>query len=158
MTETIAENAKTAIRPNVANMVKAAGGSYHKDDFVGTTLNGLTVAQVLEIGTALGMEVAKYGHLNPGQQRMTVGNKIRKLTAIREVPEVGGKPDQKVVDANEAAAAVRDQIEDLAEAAKEANKAAAEAKAAEKAAKSAAVKSAKKAKGAAPVESEGGEV
>lgn len=140
---------KTAIRPNIANMVKTKGGSYHKDDFVGVTLAGLSVAQVLAIGSARGIDVTKYAHLNPGQQRMTVGNKLRAMTAIKEVPEIDGKPDQNICDANEKTAAVRDAIEDMAAEMKEANAAEAQAKADAKA-KAAAEKAAAKAKVEAP--------
>lgn len=136
--------AKTSIRPNIANMVKTKSGSYHKDDFVGTTLNGLSVEQVSEIATQLEIDVTKYEHLNPGQIRMTIGNKFRGMTAIVDVPEVDGKPDQKAVDKNEKAYAVRDLIEDLAGPMKEANEEAAAAKAAAKA-------------NPEPTESEGGE-
>lgn len=70
---------KTIIRPNTAGMIKTAGGSFHKADFVGSTLAGLTVEQVKTIGADMGIDVSKYAHLNPGQQRMTIGNSLRKL-------------------------------------------------------------------------------
>lgn len=152
---------KTTIRPNTANMVKS-GGSYHKPDFIGLALAGLTVAQVSLVAVAAGLDTAKYAHLNPGQQRMTLGNQMRKLTAIADVPEVDGKPDQKIVDKNEAAYAVQTKIEDLANQYRDENAAAKKAKDDEKAAvkeaKAAAKAAAKKSEKAAPVESEGGEV
>ena len=58
---------KTTIRPNIANMVKTAGGSYHKDDFVGNALAGLTLDQVKNISSEIGLDPSKYEHLNNGQ-------------------------------------------------------------------------------------------
>ena len=116
----------TKIRPNIANMVKTKSGSYHKADFVGETLNGLTVDQVKEIGTELGLDVAKYSHLNPGQIRMTIGNKLRAMT--KEVPETNedgtaleAKALDKAVAANKAAEEVRDNISVMADKFKETN-------------------------------------
>lgn len=146
---------KTTIRPNITNMTKTPGGSYHKPDFIGDALAGLTVAQVLAIAVVVGLNADKYSHLNPGQQRMTLGNSLRKLTNIVEVPEVDGKPDQKVCDKNEAAAAVRDSITDLADKYRAENAAAKEAAAKAKADAKAEKAAAKAAK---PTESEGGEV
>jgi hypothetical protein len=78
--ETATEIKKTTIRPKTEAMVKAKGGSFHTDDFIGNALAGLTVAQVLSIGnTVAGIPEDKYAHLNPGQQRMTVGNALRKV-------------------------------------------------------------------------------
>jgi len=155
---------KTTIRPNIANMTKTVGGSYHKPDFIGDTLAGITVAQVLLVAIAVGLDADKYKHLNPGQQRMTLGNSLRKMTNVLEVPEVDGKPDQKVVDKNEEIFAIREKIEEMADDFRAANDDAKKAKAdekaaiaAEKAAAKAAATSAK-AKAAAPTESEGGEV
>ena len=153
------EPVKTAIRPNIANMVKTKGGSYHKDDFIGTTLAGLTVEQVLNVGKENGIDISKYAHLNPGQQRMTVGNILRKKVAFRDVPEINGKPDQKVADANEAAASVRDFIQDMADAARQVNEVAKSQKEADKAAKAVAKQASGKAKSKAAVsDSEGGEI
>lgn len=153
---------KTTIRPDTANMTKTPGGNFHKPDYIGNALAGLTVVQVLAIAVAVGLNADKYSHLNPGQQRMTLGNSLRKLTNIVEVPLIDGKPDQKTVDLNEAAYAVRTTVEDMAEAAREANEAAKQAKANEKAAlaesKKAAKDAAAKAKTEAKAtESEGGE-
>ena len=138
---------KTTIRPNVAGMTKTAGGSYHKPDFIGQTLAGLSVAQVLVIAVAVGLSADKYKHLNPGQQRMTLGNQLRKMTNILEVPEVDGKPDQKVCDKNEEIAALRDKITDMAKEALEANE---DEKVAKLEAKKAAKDAAAKAKAEAP--------
>jgi hypothetical protein len=70
---------KTVIRPKTEGMVKTKGGSFHTNDFIGNTLSGLTVEQVLEIGKEAGVAVEKYAHLNKGQQRMNVGNALRKV-------------------------------------------------------------------------------
>jgi hypothetical protein len=81
-TETVTK--KTTIRPNIANMVKTPGGSYHKDDFVGNALAGLTLDQVKNIASEIGLDPSKYEHLNNGQQRMTLGSQIRKAAAENE--------------------------------------------------------------------------
>lgn len=78
---------KTTIRPNVENMVKTAKGSYHKDDLIGHALNGLTLDQVKVVATELGLDANKYGHLNVGQQRMNLGNGLRRLSANEEAAE-----------------------------------------------------------------------
>lgn len=114
MNEATATPAKAVIRPNIANMVKTKGGSYHKDDFIGTTLAGLTVLQVIYVAHECGLDTVKYAHLNPGQQRMTLGNQLRKLTnMVDETPLTGADLD-KAIEANKNAEAVRDLIEDLA--------------------------------------------
>lgn len=110
---------KTVIRPNVASMVKTAGGSYHKDDVLGHALSGLTVEQVKEIGTDAGVDASKYDHLNPGQQRMNVGNRLRAIVAKDETGAILENiriASDKFKMANEEAAA-------KAKAAKEAKKA-----------------------------------
>lgn len=132
MTEATATPTKTSIRPNIANMVKTKGGSYHKDDFIGSVLAGLTVDQVKAVATECGLDVAKYSHLNPGQQRMTLGNSLRKLTNMVDENGLEGAVLDKAVDANLAAEKARDQIEELAAEMKEANEAAAAEKAAAK--------------------------
>lgn len=134
--------AKTSIRPDVSKMIKTANGSYHKDDALGHALAGLTVDQVKTIGTDLGVEVGKYAHLNPGQQRMNIGNALRRISADPEALE---------------------KIVNLAGTFKEGNAAKAEAEAAEKAAakaakaaeKAAKPKKEKKAKVADSAEGEG---
>lgn len=73
------EVSKTTIRPNTAAMVKTAGGSFHKDDPVGNLLNGLTIEQVLDLAKAAEIDGSKYSHLNVGQQRMNIGNRLRGL-------------------------------------------------------------------------------
>ena len=143
------EPKKTTIRPNTAGMTKTPGGSYHKPDFIGDTLAGLSVAQVIAIAVVVGLNADKYSHLNPGQQRMTLGNQLRKLTTILEVPEVDGKPDQKIVDKNEEIYALRDKIVAMADEGRKANE---DAKAAAIEAKKAAKLAAAKAKAEAPTE------
>ncbi len=137
MTEATAAPAKATIRPNIANMVKTKGGSYHKDDFIGTTLAGLTVAQLVLIASNVGIDTAKYGHLNPGQIRMTLGNKLRALCAEANETGLEGAALDKAVAANVESEKIRDAVEDMAnemkadgaEAKAEAEKAKEEAKA-----------------------------
>lgn len=108
--EAVAEVKKTTIRPNTAAMVRGAGGSFHKADFIGETLAGLTVEQVMTIADSLGIDTGKYGHLNKGQQRMTVGNALRKVAnneAAKESIEIaaaGFREDNELA-ASELAAA-----------------------------------------------------
>jgi Ser-tRNA(Ala) deacylase AlaX len=144
-------------------MVKTAGGSYHKDDFIGTTLAGLTVDQVRVIAVECGLDTDKYAHLNPGQIRMTLGNSLRKMTNMTDENGLEGAALDKAIKANVEAEAARDQIEELANDMKEANAkakadavAAKEAEKAEKAEKAAAKPAkGKKAKVADDSEGEG---
>jgi len=147
------ETTKTAIRPDTSKMVKAKGGSFHKDDFLGHALAGLSVEQVKSIANTVGVEVSKYEHLNPGQQRMTIGNKLRALTKDVDENGLDGAALDKAVAANVESEKIRDQISVLAEEMKEAGAAAkAEAAAAKEAAKAekAEAAAAKKAAAAKP--------
>jgi uncharacterized protein YbaP (TraB family) len=113
--------AKTTIRPNIANMVKTAGGSYHKDDFIGTTLNGLTVAQVNEAAMEAGIDPIKYAHLNPGQQRMAIGNRLRALTKMVDETGLEGAALDAAIASNKAAEDLRDTLEEFAGTCREEN-------------------------------------
>lgn len=75
---------KTTITPNTEGMIKTKGGSFHKDDFVGSELAGLTIEQVKFIAFELGIDANKYNHLNVGQQRMNLGNRLRSMTAEKD--------------------------------------------------------------------------
>ena len=132
--ETAAAVEKARIRPNIASMVKTATGSYHKDDFIGTTLNGLTVDQVKTIATENGLDVSKYEHLNPGQQRMTLGNTLRKMTNMVDETGLEGAALDKAIAANVESEKIRDGVAEQADAFRAANEAAAAEKAAAKAA------------------------
>lgn len=149
MTEATAAPAKATIRPNIANMVKTKGGSYHKDDFIGTTLAGLTVDQVKVVAVEMGIDVEKYAHLNPGQIRMTLGNKLRAICADVSKEGLEGKALDDAIAANVASEEARDAVENLASAMKNDNEAAKIAADAEKAAAKAEKAAAKKAEKAA---------
>ena len=84
MTEAIQHPEKTRIQPKTEGMVKIKGGSFHKDDFLGHCLAGLTIEQVKTVATELGVDANKYDHLNVGQQRMNIGNRLRALTAHKD--------------------------------------------------------------------------
>ena len=79
--ENIAE--KTIIRANIEKYqrAKAASGamSQHNGDVVAQTLAGLPLESVLAIANKMTSTdlSAKYTHLNVGQQRMNLGNRIR---------------------------------------------------------------------------------
>lgn len=104
---------KAKIRPNIANMIKTPGGSFHKDDIIGNALAGLTPEQVKHIATEIGIDVGKYAHLNNGQQRMTIGGILRKLVKVPEIAE-GVEATDKQKEALETATAVLSQINTLA--------------------------------------------
>lgn len=129
--ETTQTPTKTTIRPNIKNMVKTPGGSFHKDDTIGNALAGLTLTQVKYIATETGIDVGKYAHLNNGQQRMTIGGILRKLVKVPEVAE-GVEATDKQKEALETAAAVLSQINTLADNFRDTNKAHAAAALAEK--------------------------
>lgn len=152
MTETTATE-KTRISPKTETMVKTKDGSFHKDDFVGSTLAGLNIDQVKAIAAELGIEANKYDHLNVGQQRMNIGNRLRALTAHKDgmKEEAAAKIDENRDTADRMATAFRETNAAAAEVAAKEAEAAKEAKAAAKAA----AKPAKGVKDPDPVDGEG---
>lgn len=144
----VAVVAKTRIELPTEQMtrVKSASGgvSFHCGDVVAQKLSGLSLAHVKELcTTGFGFDVNKYDHLNPGQQRMTLGNLIR--TVLRKNPET--QPDfEKVADqiraANAEEVAANEEAAAKITAEKLAKKEAAAAAKAEKAEKAAAKKEA----------------
>ncbi len=80
-------NEKTVIRANTEKYqrAKAASGamSQHNGDVVASTLAGLPLESVLAIASTMtSVDLStKYAHLNPGQQRMNLGNRIRGAVA-----------------------------------------------------------------------------
>lgn len=77
-----ADEAKTKIAPDTDKYVtsRAASGakSLHTNDTVAIALDGLSIDQVKQVAGNMGVEeVNKYDHLNPGQIRMNLGNRIR---------------------------------------------------------------------------------
>lgn len=124
---------KAKIRPNIANMIKTPGGSFHKDDFIGNSLAGLSLAQVIHVAQECGVDTGKYSHLNNGQIRMTLGGILRKLVKLPDVPEGTDYTDYTdYTEAADKANAVRGQITTLAGDFRDANKAADAARIAEK--------------------------
>lgn len=89
-TTEVSAPAKTVIRPNLKNYVRAKSGNgkrtHRIDDFTARTLDGKTVEQALEGAAKLGINAGKWSHLNPGQQRMLVGNAIRNLLNAKKNP------------------------------------------------------------------------
>lgn len=73
--------AKTVIRPDLNRYVRDKSGNgkrtHRTDDFVARTLAGKSVEDVLKGAPLLGIDAAKWSHLNVGQQRMLVGNALR---------------------------------------------------------------------------------
>lgn len=106
---------KTVIRANTEKYqrAKAASGamSQHNGDVVAQTLAGLPLASVLAIANTMTSSdlSSKYAHLNPGQQRMNLGNRIRGAVA---------KIDKSIAKATEALVAFR-ALTDEAKAGKE---------------------------------------
>lgn len=152
------ESIKTVIRPDTSEYttVRAAGGGKSQicGDAVSRALVGMTVGDVKSVAKAFGFgDVDKYDHLNAGQIRMNLGNRIRgavsKMEAIYVVEEDEETGEEKVVEDGEGtgyafldkvAAPIRLYLAEEAEAAavkKAEEKAAAKA---EKAAKDAAAK------------------
>jgi hypothetical protein len=78
---------KTVIQPDTSGYSKArsASGSMsqHNGDIVANSLRGMSVSQVASVAAGLIPDatleqlLAKYEHLNIGQQRMALGNRIR---------------------------------------------------------------------------------
>lgn len=81
---------KTTIRPDLNRYITAKSGSgkrtHRTDDFVARILDGKTVEQTVAGGKQLGVDTDKWGHLNPGQQRMLIGNALRNLMRNTKEP------------------------------------------------------------------------
>lgn len=82
--------AKTVIRPNMSNYVPDKSGNgkrtHRTDDFVARTLAGKSVEDVRNFAGQLGIDHSKWSHLNPGQQRMLIGNRLRTLMKQKDEP------------------------------------------------------------------------
>lgn len=138
--------AKTVIRPNLKNYIRAKSGSgkrsHRIDDLTARTLAGKSLDEIKSGSNLLGIDSTKWSHLNAGQQRMLIGNAIRKLLQDEKNPlseqalkDVFGAPAEPY-DAEKAAAEAAAAAEKKA-AAKAEKEAKAAAKAAEAAAKAA---------------------
>lgn len=100
------EETKTVIRPDVEKYQKAraASGSYsqHNGDPVAVALQGANLDEVYSLASEVtGVPEsdlhAKYDHLNPGQQRMSLGNRIRGVVNKMNKTE-GGSGDKFIGD------------------------------------------------------------
>jgi len=89
---------KTEIKPDLGKYTKtknAAGVMSHNNgDSIATTLVGLTVDEVASVASkVIGCTAKelkeKYSHLNVGQQRMNMGNRIRGAVAKANKAEAG---------------------------------------------------------------------
>ena len=138
---------KTTIRPDLDRYVRAKSGSgkrtHRIDDLTARTLDGKTLEEVKKGADLLGIDHPKWNHLNNGQQRMLIGNAIRKRLSDTKNPlteqalaDVFGTPVGPY-DAEKAAAEAKAADEAKAQKAAEAaaKKEAKEKAAAEKAAK-----------------------
>ncbi len=90
-----AESGKTVIRPKVDNYVAGVSGSgkvtKNNGDIVAQALNGLTIENVVSLAEDVCGEdhSGKYRHLNVGQQRMNLGNRIRGAVAALNKANAG---------------------------------------------------------------------
>lgn len=144
--EAAAEDGKTVIRPDISNYTKSKSASgkksMHNGDPVAVMLDQATLEETTKIAAAV-CEVTqkelteKYAHLNIGQQRMNMGNRIRGVVNKLNKEE-DGKGDKWLA---EVAGPIREKVDSRI--AKEAE---AKAKAAEKAAKEKAEKAEAEAK------------
>jgi hypothetical protein len=123
--------ATTSLVELLFHRASQAGLDVNVWDFIGNVLAGLVLAQVVHIARECGIDTTKYGHLNNGQIRMTLGGVLRKLTKLPEVPE-GTDYTEAQKEAADKAIAVRDQITTLAGDFRDANEAADAARIAEK--------------------------
>lgn len=68
---------------NTSGKMTALRGKYGKDancgDGVAEALKGADLNALLDFAENHGIDVAKYAHLNNGQKRMNVGNRIRAI-------------------------------------------------------------------------------
>lgn len=81
--DTESGTAKVRIRPDLSRYVRDKSGNgkrtHRTDDFVARVLAGKSIDEIKQGAVLLGIDVAKWEALNPGQQRMLIGNKIRHL-------------------------------------------------------------------------------
>lgn len=98
-----AEAPKTRIRPDLNRYVRDKSGkgkrTHRTDDFVARTLAGKDLDTIKQGANLLGINHTKWEHLNPGQQRMLIGNALRHSLndpksplSEREVTDVYGEP------------------------------------------------------------------
>lgn len=146
--------AKTVIRPNTETYVEGRSASgaktQHSGDDVAKILNGATVEEAANLaGLVLDEKpadlLAKYAHLNVGQQRMNLGNRIRGAVNRLNKEEAGKGTKALVEYARPVVEAVKARVADAEKAAKAAA-AEKEAKAKEKAEKPAKAEKSAKAK------------
>lgn len=92
---------KTQIKPDLARYTKGTSGSMNCGDQTAVELDGLALEEVYSVAASkLGVSIdelkAKYGHLNAGLQRMSLGGRIRGIatkaaTAARKAEEKAAK-------------------------------------------------------------------
>ena len=144
------EESKVVVRPNTEAYAKGRSASgattFHSGDAVASGLEGATLDEVYRVASkALGETQKalheKYDHLNPGMQRMNLGNRIRGAITAAEKAEEGTGEALLAESLAPVQGAIAKRIEE-AEAAAAERAAAAEARAKEKAAKEKAAKAA----------------
>jgi hypothetical protein len=76
---------------------KAASGAstLNCGDEVAEVMSGCTLAAVHDFAAKYDIDVSKYSHLNPGHQRMVIGNVMRKKFRQMCVPVVPEPNDQE---------------------------------------------------------------
>lgn len=94
----MSEDAKVVVRPDTSNYVEARAASGAKTkvngDTISTSLIGVTLEELYKVAAeALGTTQKelreKYEHLNPGMQRMNLGNRLRKVYNGMEKEKAG---------------------------------------------------------------------
>jgi colicin import membrane protein len=78
-TETVVIADEYRDKYTVDDKVRTASGgkSISCGDQVAQALNGLTVDQLARVAKSAGLDLGKWKHLNPGMQRMNLGNSMR---------------------------------------------------------------------------------
>lgn len=76
------------IAPDVSHMAKGVShtgsATFNCGDVVATTLLGWPLDCVRDMASFLDIDVTRYDHLNPGHQRMVIGNAFRKMVSDRD--------------------------------------------------------------------------
>lgn len=80
---------KTVIRPDTSKYSRArafsGGMSMNNGDVVATALIGMSVDEIKQVADGMGFEdIDRYDHLNVGQRRMNLGNRIRGLVSATD--------------------------------------------------------------------------
>lgn len=85
----MSEEAQVEVTTETTGKMSALRGRYGKDancgDGVAAALKGADLDALTEFANLHGVDTDKYAHLNPGQRRMNIGNRLRTMVKKEEI-------------------------------------------------------------------------